>query len=193
MVMLRRRWPLLLLGLGVLLVLLGAIALRPGARGPAAGHPGPPRAVPSTQAIISDYPSPSPVADVAPPDGMRIRLPELGVDLPVVTGDGYNAPLYKAATYPGLKLPGQGGRSIIYAHAQAGMFAPLFNAHTGQEISVAYPDGRNLKYRIRVYNSRWPITDTSVLQPKDGEELVLITCTTYNYNDPRIVVIAEPV
>jgi LPXTG-site transpeptidase (sortase) family protein len=119
-------------------------------------------------------------------------VPQLGIDLPVVAGDGYNAPLYKAATYPSLKLPGQGGRSMLYGHARPGMFAPLFNAAVGQDVDVAYPDGRVLRYRITEFYPRWPIADTKWLQPATGEELILLTCTTYEYNDPRVVAVARP-
>jgi LPXTG-site transpeptidase (sortase) family protein len=143
--------------------------------------------------IISSYPAavgarPIPATSH---QGLRITVQELGIDLPIVEGDGYDAPLYQAAHYPGLPWPGEGSRSVIYAHARKGMFGPLFQARTGQHIQIAGPDGAR-RYVVTEYYPRWPITDLRWLRPAEHEELVLITCTTYNYNDPRIIVVAEP-
>jgi LPXTG-site transpeptidase (sortase) family protein len=158
-------------------------------------HPGTgPRAVAATPVpIISPdetiAPTPTPVSH----DGLRVEVPELGINLPIVDGDGYNAPLYKAAHYPGTKWPGEGGRSVFYAHARAGMFGPLFGGRVGEHVQIANPDGSVRTYAISQYFSHWPVTDLSWLRPTDHEEVVLITCTTYNYNDPRIIAVGEPV
>jgi LPXTG-site transpeptidase (sortase) family protein len=125
-------------------------------------------------------------------EGLRIQLPQLNIDLPIEDGDGFNAPLYKAAHYPGLAWPGEGARSVIYAHARPGMFGPLFSARVGESIEIVNPGGETRRYTIREYYPRWPINDLRWLQKSDHEELVLVTCTTYNYNDPRIVVVAAP-
>lgn len=150
-------------------------------------------ALPAPVPIISLSPPPTPVPTPTPPVGLRIRLPELGIDLPVVEGDGYNAPLYQAAHYPGTTWPGQGGRSVIYAHARPGMFGPLFGGRVGDHVVITSPAGTTLTYVIRQYFPRWPVTNLTWLQPGDHEEIVLVTCTTYNYNDPRIIAVGEPV
>jgi LPXTG-site transpeptidase (sortase) family protein len=161
----------------------------------AAAHRGVPASRQQPAPIISsegNLPVPK-AASVAPPhDGLRIEMPELKVDLPIVEGDGYDAPLYKAAHYPGMPWPGEGGRSMIYAHARPGMFGPLFSAKVGQHLQITGRDGFSRKYVVREYYPRWPITDLKWLKPGDHEELVLVTCTTYNYNDPRIIVVGEP-
>src|SRR5205807_9331021 len=100
-------------------------------------------------------------------DGLRIRLPQLGIDLPIVEGDGYNAPLYKAVQYPGTAWPGEGGRSVIYAHARAGMFGPLFGAGVGMHIEITGPTGVVQRYVVTQYFSRWPVTDLRWLRPGD--------------------------
>ncbi|MDQ6691180.1 MAG: sortase [Candidatus Dormibacteraeota bacterium] len=128
----------------------------------------------------------------APVDGLRIQVPALGIDLKIVEGDGWEPPVNLAAHYPGMKWPGQGGRSFIYAHARPGMFGPLFQAAVGQKVVVAQPDGRRINYTIREYYPAWPVANTSILQPLNHEELVLYTCTSWTYNDPKIVAIAEP-
>jgi LPXTG-site transpeptidase (sortase) family protein len=146
-----------------------------------------PRDFPSSAPVLT---SPTPLADSHV--GMRIQLPQLGINLPIVEGDGFNAPLYEAAHYPGTAWPGEDARSVIYAHARVGMFGPLFGAKVGDQVVIDRPDGPPLDYVIKQYYPSWPITDTSILQPLDQPEIVLITCTTYNYNDPRIVAVAFP-
>jgi LPXTG-site transpeptidase (sortase) family protein len=147
-----------------------------------------------SRAIISpDAYRPLPTATGATTrEGLRIQLPQLSIDLPIVDGDGFNAPLNKAAHYPGLSWPGEGGRSVIYAHARPGMFGPLFNAKVGESVQITSDSGDTRRYTIREYYAHWPISDLRWLQKSDHEQLVLVTCTTYNYNDPRIVVVAEP-
>ena len=124
--------------------------------------------------------------------GYRVVSSDLKIDLPIVPGDGWTVPLYRAAAYPGMPLPGQGGRSFIYAHAQTGMFGPLLHASVGQRVDIVTPKGTTLHYVIRQYFPKWPPGDTRYLQPADHDELVLLTCTTYNANDPRILAVAEP-
>jgi len=125
-------------------------------------------------------------------EGLRVRVPELGIDLPIVDGDGYDAPLYEAAHYPGTAWPGEGGRSVLYAHARAGMFGPLPGARAGQHILITGPGGSARTYVITEHHPRWPITDLSWLRPAGHEQVVLITCTTYHYDDPRVVTVGEP-
>jgi LPXTG-site transpeptidase (sortase) family protein len=187
-----RHWPVAVFAAGVVVLSGGLVALSPW-RSPA---PARPAAAATPVPIISPDAFPTPVAtplpSSSPEAGLRVKVPELGIDLEVVDGDGWNTPYYKAAHYPGMKWPGQGGRSLIYAHAQKGMFGPLFNGHTGLEVDVTRPDGTSLRYTVTQYYRSWPARDTRWLQPADHEELVLLTCTTYNPNDPRIIAVAEP-
>ncbi len=190
-----KRWRLAVVGAGAVLVLVGGwLALTsPGDRGVA---PAPKGITTTPVAIVEHLPAPAAAPTPANASGVaasRIKLPELGIDLEVVPGDGINAPLYKAVEYPQpMKLPGQGGRSMIYAHARTGMFGPLFNGKVGQHVDVTLADGHQLHYTIREYYARWPVNDLRWFQQADHEELILVTCTTYDPNDPRIVVVAEP-
>jgi LPXTG-site transpeptidase (sortase) family protein len=184
----RRRLALaaLLALLGVLLLAAGALDLIRLHRQPQAGG------TPGIEAVIPPGAFPAGPLGPTPEPGTRIRLVDVGIDLPMVPGDGWNAPLFKAATYPGLKLPGEGGRAVVYAHARLGMFGPLVRSKVGQPVEVDEPDGTALHYVITQVLPLWPSTDLSWLQPLTHEQLVLVTCTTYNPNDPRVVVVAEP-
>jgi LPXTG-site transpeptidase (sortase) family protein len=146
---------------------------------------------PASSATIS-APIAQPVARGPVTEGLRVVLPELGIDLAIVEGDGQDVPLYKAAHYPSMAWPGQGNRSMIYAHARPGMFEPLFKAKVGQRVEIRRTNGTILKYTISEYLPRWPEYDLKYLQPTDHEELVLLTCTSWYQGDPKIIAVAQP-
>lgn len=94
---------------------------------------------------------------------VRIRIPDLGIDLPVVSSDrnvrgnpeGY--PLCDVAQYwTRYDNPGTPGTTWIYGHAQPGMFLPLVataEATDGEGlldriVALQLRDGRLLRYRI---------------------------------------------
>jgi LPXTG-site transpeptidase (sortase) family protein len=126
------------------------------------------------------------------PAGYRVKSTDLGIDLPIVAGDGWTVPYYKAAVYPGMKMPGTGDRTMLYAHAQAGMFGPLSHAATGQHIDITRPGQPTLHYVITRYFPKWSPADLTYTKPLGHDELVLLTCTSYQANDPRILAVAEP-
>lgn len=144
----------------------------------------------ATTPIVNPDLFPSPGPDLS----FRVKVIELGINLPVVEGDGWTVALYKAAHYPGMKLPGQGGRSMLYAHAQTGMFGPLLHpgGKVGQHVEVDRPGLPALRYTIAQFFPNWPPSDIRYLQPGDHEELILLTCTSFDPNGPRILAVAEP-
>ena len=189
-----RRLQFSLAGAAVLLVVVGGLVYLLGASRPVhrrvavgqsptpQGSPLPPAAV-QTPAVLG-----VPVSEA----GQRIKLPELGIDLPLIRGDGVTVPYYKAMIDPALSPPGDGIRSMVYAHAQTGMFGPLFHAHVGNHIEIDLAGGRVLHYTITQYYPHWPVADRKWFDPVPHEELILVTCTTFNSTDPRIIVVAEP-
>jgi LPXTG-site transpeptidase (sortase) family protein len=124
---------------------------------------------------------------------LRIKISDLKIDLPIIEGNGVNAPLNRAAHDPRTMWPGQGGRAMLYAHARPGMFADLSQAKVGQRVDIYRNDVRILSYAVSEVHPRWPSTNLKWLEPVNNEELVLLTCTTYNPNDPRVVVVAKPI
>jgi LPXTG-site transpeptidase (sortase) family protein len=188
--MTRRVLPVLALLVGVALIGGAVLVLwHPGSKSNASLA-----SLPPPSPIISPLASVSPQGpgSEVPPEGMRIKIAQLGLDLPVVAGDGVNAPLFKAVLYPWLAQPGSGKRSMIYAHARTGMFGPLFQAKVGQVIEIDRPQAAPGRYVISEYYPAWKSTDVRWLQPANQEQLILVTCTTYNENDPRIIVVAKP-
>ena len=187
---------------GVLLLAVG-IAVIAGGGLPRAGSVAPvalPSATPSpTASADSQTASPTPVPTIRPiPDGYRIELPRLGIDLPIAEGDierdvvVQKTPENYAFHFPGTAIPGTVGNSYIYAHARRGMFLTLWNARVGDQVSITTPAGVQLKFVVTEVHPRVPPADTSWLQPSGDERLTLQTSTGPNREDPRFVVIAAP-
>ena len=188
---------------GTVLFAVG-IALVAGGGLPRAGSVAP-VALPSASPIGSVSPASSPVsspqapATIGPiPDGYRVQLPRLGIDLPIAEGDVerdvvvQQTPENFAFHFPGTAIPGTIGNSYIYAHARRGMFLSLWNARVGDQVTITTPGGGELKFVVTEVHPRVPPADTSWIQPSGDERLTLQTSTGPNREDPRFVVIAAP-
>jgi LPXTG-site transpeptidase (sortase) family protein len=188
---------------GALLLAVG-IALIAAESLPRAGSVAP-VARPSAYAAASASPVSSPVSTPQPPatagpipDGYRVQLPRLGIDLPIVEGDVerdvvvQQTPENFAFHFPGTAIPGMFGNSYLYAHARRGMFLSLWNARVGDQVTITTPGGGELKFVITEVHPSVPPADTSWLQPSGDERLTLQTSTGPNREDPRFVVIAVP-
>jgi LPXTG-site transpeptidase (sortase) family protein len=210
--------PLLILG-GLALVVVIASALTialnggiPGAANVSPPTPTPPpaaslalgSAVPATAdptliAVASSSPIPggSPASSLVPTDGPgiranRIQIARLGIDLAIVEGDGIDAPLTKAAHYPGTGWPDGGTNIYIYGHARTGLFLTLWNARVGDRVDLTLVDGTKRTFVVDQVLPKVPMDATGYLQPTATEQLTLQTSTGPDENDPRFVVIAHP-
>ncbi len=123
----------------------------------------------------------------------RIKLVRLGISLQVVEGDGIDAPLGKAAHYPDTGWPGGGVNVFIYAHAQNGMFLPLWDAKLGDEVQLDLVTGTTVRYTVTKIMPDVAWNQLDLAKPTPGEKLTLETCTSYGVTAPRFVVIAEPI
>lgn len=194
-----RKLPLVV-GLG--LILAGALIL--------AGY-GPTQPLIPTGAPVSSAAAAGPSRSAAPtlpaatrdprtpiPDGYRLQIPRLKIDLPITEGnlvrdiDQAHTPEGYAFHLTGTAIPGEVSNSYFYAHARVGMFLTLWNAKVGDEIFISTPDLRLLKYVVSEVRPKVPPTDTSVVQPTASERITLQTSTGPNPGDPRFVVVAVP-
>jgi LPXTG-site transpeptidase (sortase) family protein len=131
---------------------------------------------------------------------MRIRIPRLGIDLPLEEGDlardvpsGSNpgaTPEGAAFHLPGSAVPGQRGNSYLYAHARAGMFLALWQARVGDEVDVDTASGAALQYRVSEVHPSVSSGDVSWVQPTSDERLTLQTSTGPTPAFPRFIVVA---
>lgn len=144
---------------------------------------------------------PAPSSDVpirAIPDGYRIRIPRVGVDLFIREGDltrdveQARTPEGFAFHLPGTTLPGERGNTYLYAHARVGMFLSLWDVRSGDQVLIVAPDGRVLVYVVREVLPRVAPDDVAVTRPTPDERLTLQTSTGPRPSDPRFVVLAYP-
>ena len=150
---------------------------------PTASRPdaGPSAAAPS--------PSPAPEAGIR---ANRIRIARLGIDLAIIEGDGIDAPIGKAAHYPGSAWPGGGSNIYIYAHARIGMFINLWQVQIGDTVELKLVDGTTRTYVVTEILPKVPFDAVKYLQPTPTEQLTLQTSTSYYATAPRFVVITVP-
>ena len=138
--------------------------------------------------------APTPSPTVAPSGSVvatRIRIERLGIDLPIVEGDGIDAPLGKAAHFPGTGWPGGGVNIYLYGHARDGMFLPLWGARVGDRIVLSTAAG-DRQYAVTQVVPKAPWNALEYLSLGTREILTLQTCTSYQMTAPRFIVIAEP-
>lgn len=184
---------------GLVLVVVG-LGLWLGATGPA------PVAVVSPIPVASRPVTPTPATSATGtpdprspiPDGYRIQIPRLAIDLPIAEGDivrdidQQRTPENYAFHLTGTSVPGRGSNSYFYAHARTGMFLTLWKARPGDLVFISTPDGKALKYIVSEVHPAVVPTDVSWAQPTRSERLTLQTSTGPKPGDPRFVVVALP-
>lgn len=200
---------------GVLVVLVAALAVLITPNGAPRGSGSPGTASPAAAGLAAPTPfgaAPDltgatglPSASIRPPAAgalnaplahavvaTRIVISRLGIDLPIVEGDGVDTPLYKIAHYPGTAWPGGGSNIYLYGHARAGMFLSLWNAKVGDVVVLDLANGAERTYVVNEVLPDVPWNDMRMLAPTTHEQLTLQTCTSYAATAPRFVVIAIP-
>lgn len=138
-------------------------------------------------------PSSADVADEQGTPAQRLRIGRLGIDAPIVQGDGVNVPLTAAAHYPGTAWPGSGSNIYLYAHAREGLFRELWRVRTGDTVQLDLTGGVTATYRV---SEILPLVAWDALQyldPTTTEQVTLQTCLGYETTSPRFVVIARRV
>ncbi len=185
-----------------LVVAAAALAIASLAR-PAPPFRGEP-ASPLASATFATTRPPDTVVPTAPPgphaipDGYRVQIPRLAIDLPIQEGDLrrdielQQTPENVAFHLPGTAIPGERSNTYLYAHARRGMFLALWDAQPGDEVFISTPDRRVIVYVVREVLPRVAPSDVSVAQPTPLERLTLQTSTGPDPGNPRFVVLAYP-
>ena len=122
----------------------------------------------------------------------QIRIERLGIDLPIIEGDGIDAPIGKAAHFPSSGWPDGGTNIYIYGHAREGMFLALWDARKGDTVVLDLVDGTSRTYVVTQILPRVPWDAIEYLDPTAPEQLTIQTSTSYYPTAPRFIVIAVP-
>ena len=132
-----------------------------------------------------------PIPTPGPEQAIRIQISALGVDAPVVQGDGWEQLKKGVGQHVGTADPGQEGNIVLSAHND--IFGEIF-----RDLEKLQPgDQVTLFTNQRAYN--YAVVETKVVEPTAVEVMestnqptvTLISCYPYLVDDERIVVIAR--
>ena len=120
----------------------------------------------------------------------RIRIPSLGIGFVFVSGTGSDSLEKGPGHYASTRLPGQRGTVGLAGHRTTYLapFRKLDRLRRGDEIALLMPYGRfsySVERSLVVAPSR-----ISVLRQRDGDRLVLTTCTPLFSAAKRLVIVA---
>jgi sortase A len=135
--------------------------------------------------------TPLPVPTPGPEQAIRIQIPAIGVDAPIVEGDDWESLKQGAGHHVGSANPGESGNSIISAHNDifGEIFRDLPDLDLGDEVFV-HTASQVYRYVVTQKRIIEP-TEVDVMYPTSSPVLTLISCYPYRIDTHRIVVIAE--
>ena len=136
---------------------------------------------------LADIPLPTP----SPEQAIRIQIPALGVDAPIVQGDGWEQLKKGVGQHVGSANPGQNGNMVLSAHNDVfgEIFRHLDQLQSGDEITV-YTNQRSYTYIVTITKVVEP-TQVEVMAPTKDATTTLISCYPYLVDDQRIVIHAS--
>jgi sortase A len=133
-----------------------------------------------------------PVPTPSPEQAIRIQIPAINIDAPIVQGDGWEQLKQGVGQHLATTRPGQPGNLVLSAHNDifGEIFRHLDKLQPGDEI-IVYTNVRAFTYVINEDFSIVLPTSVDVLNPTDSPTVTLISCYPYLVNDKRIVVTAS--
>jgi sortase A len=140
---------------------------------------------PLVQALAS-LPVPTP----GPEQAVRIQIPAIGIDAPVVQGDGWEQLKKGVAQHIGTPNPGSKGNLILSAHNDVfgEIFRDLDKLKPGDQV-IMFTNQRTFTYIIRQTQIVEP-TQVEVMAQTQEQVVTLISCYPYLVDKQRIVVSA---
>ena len=136
---------------------------------------------------MADLPLPTP----GPQQAVRIQIPAIDVDAPVVQGDGWEQLKKGVAQHLGTPNPGQNGNIVLSAHNDVfgEIFRHLDRLQEGDEV-IVYTNQRAFVYVVKQTQVVEP-TQVEVMAGTQEPVVTLISCYPYLVDNQRIVVTAE--
>ena len=132
-----------------------------------------------------------PVPTAAPDQAIRIQIPAIEIDAPVVQGDGWEQLKKGVGQNIGSANPGQNGNVVLSAHndVYGEIFRYLDKLQPGDEV-VLYTQQRQYVYVVDRTALVEP-TAVEVMASTGSPTVTLISCYPYLVDDERIVVFAR--
>lgn len=132
-----------------------------------------------------------PVPIPTPEHGIRIQIPAINVDAPIVHGDSWEQ-LKKGVAHNAVSAnPGQPGNIILSGHNDVfgEVFRYLERLKQGDEV-IVYTNRRSYTYVVSGWELVEP-TQVEVMAPTPDATITLISCHPYLVDNHRIVVKGE--
>lgn len=114
----------------------------------------------------------------APPEAV-LRIPKIGLEVPVLEGDDALTLNRGAGHIPGTAMPGQVGNVGVAGHRD-GFFRGLKDLAAGDAIEMQRAGAKTDRYVVRNIAIVLP-SDTSLLKNTSDAELTLVTCYPFRY------------
>lgn len=132
-----------------------------------------------------------PVPTSGPNQAVRIQIPAIQVDAPVVQGDGWEQLKKGVGQHIGSANPGEASNVVLSAHNDVfgEIFRNLDQLKPGDEI-VLYTSQQAYSYTVETTMIVEP-TQVEVMAPTSDGVVTLISCYPYMVSNKRIVVIAS--
>ncbi|MCI0520934.1 MAG: class D sortase [Chloroflexi bacterium] len=133
----------------------------------------------------------APVPTPGPEHAIRIQVPAIRVDAPIVQGDGWEALRMGVGQHVGSANPGKKGNVVLSAHNDiyGEIFRDLDRLKSGDKI-ILYTNQRSYTY-IVVDSQVVEPTHVEVMAPTNEPAVTLISCYPYLVDDQRIVISAR--
>ncbi len=151
----------------------------------------PPDALPDALGVDIQSAPALPPPTPGPESPTRIVIPSLGIDWPIVEGDGWEELKRGVGHHSGSANPGERGNLILSGHDDVfgEVFKDLDNLSNGDALTI-YAGGHAFRYIVRAKRTVAP-NDLSILNPTREPAATLITCAPYRVDTQRLVVIAQ--
>lgn len=135
---------------------------------------------------MASLPLPTP----SPEQAIRIRIPAISVDAPIVMGDGEEQLKKGVGQYIYSSNPGQKGNLVLSAHNDVfgEIFRDLDKLEPGDEV-IVYTNQRAYTYVVQQQQVVGPL-QVEVMAPTADPVVTLISCYPYMVNSHRIVISA---
>ena len=150
-----------------------------------------PEEIPAHLRDLVEAITPLPMPTPGPEQAIRIQIPAIEVDAPVVEGDDWESLKQGAGHHVGSVNPGESGNCVISAHND--IFGEIFRALPDIDLDdEIFVHTASQVYRYIVTQKRIiEPTEVGVMYPASSPVLTLISCYPYGIDTHRIVVIAE--
>jgi len=132
-----------------------------------------------------------PIPTSAPDQAVRIQIPSINVDAPIVQGDGWEQLKKGVGQYIGSANPGHDGNVVLSGHddVYGEIFRYLDRLAPGDQV-IVYTRQRQFTYVVDRTVLVEP-TAVEVMASTGSPTVTLISCYPYLVNDQRIVVFAR--